>query len=49
MISMNFTYKPARAYVSGIPNFSLIRHKRAEIYIREVNRDYEVKMDIESL
>ena len=28
-----------RAYQSGIPNFSLIRQKRAEIYSREVNRE----------
>ena len=26
------------AYVNGIPNFSLIRHDRAEIYSRDVNR-----------
>ena len=28
-----------RAYISGIPKFSLIRHKIAEIYTREVNRE----------
>ena len=32
-----------RAYLSGILNFSLIRHKRAKIYSREVNRELWIK------
>ena len=31
--------------ISGIPYFILIRHKRAEIQSREINRDFGRKMD----
>ena len=38
-----------RAYVIGISNFILIKHKRAEIQGREVNRELWRKMGITSL
>ena len=40
LISMKFTYKSVKSIlISRIPNFSLIRHRSTEIYIREVNRE----------
>ena len=38
-----------RAYQSGILNFRLIKHVRAEIYSRKVNRELWRKMDFELL
>ena len=38
-IFMKFKHNRPRVYLSGIPNFILIEHKRAKIQSREVNRE----------
>ena len=45
----NSTTDLKRAYLCAIPNFNLIRHKRAEIFSTELTENYEKKMDFESL
>ena len=39
LILMKCTYKSAKGILSGIPNFTLIKHKRAKMYSGDINRE----------